>query len=72
MTWFGSSEEDTIESTGEVNNNVILNQTSLKEGSRITWIITGILAIKLIELVYIAHKSYRRSLKKKYNVNGAS
>lgn len=70
MGIFGSSEEQTLESNGEVNNNVIIDNPVNIENDMMVTLLAVICFIKIVELVYIAMKSYHRSMKKKYNTGG--
>lgn len=70
MGIFGSSEEQTLESNGEVNNNVIVGNPVNIENNLMVALLSIICFIKVVEVIYIAMKSYRRSIKKKYNVGG--
>lgn len=66
MGWFSSSEE--IESHGEINNNVIVDDTvknsQHKEISSILYIIAGVIVIVLIMKLF---QIYNKQMKKKYS-----
>lgn len=71
MGWFGDSKEEskTIDTTGNVNNNVVIEQSVPIHNDELVNILYTILIIKIIELVYIIFKAYQRSQKKKYTKN---
>lgn len=69
MGFFGSSEEQTLESTGEVNNNVIVGNSVDVKSDEIVTLLTIIAVVKVVELLYIGVRSYQRHLKKKYQPN---
>jgi hypothetical protein len=66
MGIFGSSEEQTLESTGEVNNNVIVGNPVDVENEEIVFLLSVICILKLLEFGYICFKAYNRSVKRKY------
>lgn len=67
MGFFGSSEEQTLESTGEVNNNVIVANPVDVQSDKITTLLTIITVLKVLEICYIGYKSFHRHMKKKYS-----
>lgn len=66
MGLFGNSEEETLKSTGEVNNNVFVsNPVNIESGKMVT--LLGIICVvKVLEFLYICFKAYQRGQKKKY------
>lgn len=66
MGFFGSSEEQTLESTGEVNNNVIVGNAVNIENDEIVTLLKIICILKVVEFGYICLRSYQRHVKKKY------
>lgn len=67
---FGSSEEQIVESTGEVNNNVIVSNPVNIESKEMVTLLGIICLVKVVELAYICFKAYQRSLKKRYQQSG--
>ena len=72
MAIFGSSEEQTLESNGEVNNNIILTDMAERHFPNLTYILLALLILRLIEVAYFVHKAYRNKLRKKYSPNNNS
>lgn len=66
MGIFGSSEEQTIDNTGEVNNNVIVSNPVDIRSEEVVTLLSIICALKMLEFAYICFKAYQRHLKKKY------
>lgn len=70
MGLFGSSEEQTLESNGEVNNNVIVSNQVDITSEEIVTLLTIICGLKLLEFGYICMRAYQRYVKKKYQSRG--
>lgn len=70
----GSSESKEppkmIDSTGNVNNNVIIQDTVSIHNDHMVIVLYVIAAIKILELLYILFKMYNKSNKKKYLQRG--
>lgn len=69
MGWFsGSDVEETkdVENTGSVNNIVTIGHTVDIESDKISWLLSAILFLKLVELCFLGFKIYKKNLKKKY------
>lgn len=68
ICFWDSSEEEvkTVDTTGTVNNNVVIQDAVTVHSSPIIIILAIILFIKICELIYIIFKSYNRAQKKKY------
>ena len=71
MGIFGSSEEQTLESNGEVNNNVIVSNPVNVESEEIVTLLTIIVILKGMEMAYLLYKAFQRHYKKKYSVTTA-
>lgn len=65
MGIFGSSEEQTLDSTGEVNNNIVLGNSS-DNSSKLITLVNLLCIMEAIKLGYILYSNYRRYMKKKY------
>lgn len=74
MGWFGdtSSEEKVVDTTGNVNNNVVIEQSVPIHNIELGTILYIICIIKIIELLYILFKAYNKVQKKKYVRRGIS
>lgn len=70
MGWFGSpsvEEKKTVESSGAINNNVMLSGEPVNIISIELTILVAILVIlRIIEFGYFLYRSHQRQLKKKY------
>ena len=64
-----SKEEKTIDSNGNINNNLVLEGPVDFQNSEMLLMLGIICAIKIFEAVYFVFHTYKRSLKKKYNTN---
>lgn len=63
----GSSEEKkTVDSSGTVNNNVVISDPVEFYNKEIVCILWIILALKIMELILFFYREHRRGLKKKY------
>lgn len=61
-----NSKTDEINSTGTVNNNVIVNDTVNIYSKEIVYLLIAILALKMFEIVIFIYFKHRRHLKKVY------
>lgn len=68
MGLFGDSNEETkeIDATGNVNNNLIIDQSVPIHNEHLTVLLYIITTIKVIEFFYILFKAYNKRQKKKY------
>lgn len=72
MGWFGSSEEDTIESTGTINNNVVIKDSVQIHNDELRTILYIIAGILIVGLIYKIFQIIRNSHKKRYIRQGIS
>lgn len=75
MGWlFGDSSEETkvVDTTGNVNNNVVIAQSVPIHNDELLIILYIIVAIKIVELIYLVFKAYNKYQKKKYVRRGIS
>lgn len=63
-----SSKE--IESDGEVNNNVVINEPKNNGNSQVLLVLWIICALKIIEFALYIYNRHQKSLKKRYTNNG--
>lgn len=67
MGWFwGSDEENNIESTGTVNNNVIIDGQVDVSSKEIILLLGIICLLKIIEFVYFVYKRHYQGIKKRF------
>lgn len=68
MGWFGDSNEDTktVDSNGEVNNNVVIQERVDVFSAEITWMLGLLCILKLLEFGSYLYINHKRSMKKKY------
>lgn len=73
MFW-DSEEEKTIDTTGQVNNNIVLQLERDVDyfGTGITIMLLIICIVKGFELFYFIYKEHNKKLKKRYTPNQAS
>lgn len=64
--WDSSEERKNVDTTGTVNNNVVLSEPVGISDFEVEFVLWGLLALKLLELGLFAFREYRRSIKKKY------
>lgn len=66
--WFSTpnSETKTIESDGEVNNNVVIQGGNMDYGFEIMVITAVICALKIFELVIYCYKKHTKFVRQKY------
>lgn len=69
MGFFGSSEEKEVDTTGTVNNNMVVNTVDVSS-DEITTLLSILVVIKVIELLLYIYKSWRNGLKRRFG-NGA-
>lgn len=67
------STQKTVESSGEVNNNVVINEPFHQSSEYmqllvVSWIICG---IKIIEFLLFIYNRHQKQLKKKYTTNSS-
>lgn len=73
MGWFSSEEVDkTVDTTGTVNNNVIVSDTVDVHNDHIVTILYVLAILKIIEMLYVIFKVYNKQNKKKYMKRGLS
>ncbi|HBK84076.1 MAG TPA: hypothetical protein DDZ41_10870 [Flavobacterium sp.] len=59
-------ETKTVDSTGEVNNNIVIQDPVQIHNKDITTVLYIICAIKIFELLVFVYKFHAKSMKKKY------
>jgi len=65
------STQKTVESSGEVNNNVVINEPMIDSSQMMQLIVPLwiLCAVKILELVLFLYKQHHKQLKKKYASN---
>jgi hypothetical protein len=65
--WFSSenSEQKEVDSTGELNNNIIINA----DQPMMIALVLFMVIIRIFEVIYFLYNSHKRALKKKYRNN---
>lgn len=61
------TENKVVDATGNVNNNVVIQDTVAIHNVEIIGLLYIIAGIKLIEFIYFIYRQHNRSIKKKYN-----
>lgn len=64
--WDSSEETKTVDTTGTVNNNVVVTEPVGISDFEIEFILWGILILKFLELIIFFVREFRRSIKRKY------
>lgn len=68
--WFSSSENKNFESDGQVNNNVIVEETSGGKFDAEILILTAIIcALKIFEFIVFVYKRHTRFIKERHERN---
>lgn len=60
-----SKEEKTVDSTGVVNNNLVIEDTLNVKSDSIFIVLVSLLIIRIVEVLYFSVQTYRRNIKKK-------
>lgn len=59
-------EKKTIESTGQVNNNVVIQETEDVYSMEIVILLSLLCALKILEISIFLYNKYKQQMKKKY------
>lgn len=62
-------EQKTVDTTGQVNNNVVIQETVDVYSSEIVLLLSVIVVLKLIEFLCYVYMQHARKMKKKYSGN---
>ena len=63
----GSEESKAVDSTGEVNNNVVITEAKSGSNQGVVLLLIGIFVIKVVEMIYLLYKLWHHKMKKKYS-----
>ena len=61
----GSEESKAVDSTGEVNNNVVITEAKSGSNQGVVLLLIGIFVIKVVEMIYLLYKLWHHKMKKK-------
>lgn len=67
MGFFGSSEENDIDTKGQIQNSISIGETVTTYGNELVILLGVISGIKVFEVVMYAYRVCRRSLKRSLN-----
>lgn len=67
-----STEEKKVDSNGNINNNLVLEGPVSLANTELIIMIGIICFIKVVEVIYLAFRTYQRGLKKKYSASNRS
>lgn len=71
-SWFSSNEakETKLETSGEINNNVIIQDTVTVHNNEIIILLYIIAILKMAEFIIYIYNQYMKTIKKKYEARG--
>lgn len=67
-----SKTSKVVDSNGNVNNNVVIEEGLPESHEQIVLLLSGLLVIKILEMCYVMYKIFHRNMKKKYVTKSTS